>query len=251
MITLEAIEKSFQDLHVLKGVSLTVPEGGVTALIGPSGSGKSTLLRCVNLLEIPQSGRVQIDDAAIAFSPSAKPRRQAVLALRRKTGMVFQNFQLFPHLTAIENVMEGLVIVLKWPRERARMRARELLEKVGMADKADSWPANLSGGQQQRVAIARALAPSPKVLLRDEPTSALDPELAGEVVEVLSQLAREGTTILMATHDLRLARTIAMNVIFLDLGEVVESGPAREVFGAPVMDRTKQFVSSLTAQTIA
>lgn len=251
MITLEAIEKSFQDLHVLKGVSLTVPEGGVTALIGPSGSGKSTLLRCVNLLEIPQSGRVQIDDAAIAFSPSAKPRRQAVLALRRKTGMVFQNFQLFPHLTAIENVMEGLVIVLKWPRERARMRARELLEKVGMADKADSWPANLSGGQQQRVAIARALAPSPKVLLRDEPTSALDPELAGEVVEVLSQLAREGTTILMATHDLRLARTIASNVIFLDLGEVVESGPAREVFGAPVMDRTKQFVSSLTAQTIA
>jgi cystine transport system ATP-binding protein len=251
MIALQAIHKRFAELEVLRGVSLEVPERSVTALIGPSGSGKSTLLRCVNLLEIPQSGRVQIDDAAIAFSPSARPRRQAVLALRRKTGMVFQNFQLFPHLTAIENVMEGLVIVLKWPRERARMRARELLEKVGMAGKADSWPANLSGGQQQRVAIARALAPSPKVLLCDEPTSALDPELAGEVVEVLSQLAREGTTMLMATHDLRLARTIASNVIFLDLGEVIESGPARQVFGAPAKGRTKQFVSSLTAQTTA
>ena len=251
MITLEAIEKSFSELHVLKGVSLLVPEGGVTALIGPSGSGKSTLLRCVNLLEIPQSGRVQIDDAALAFAPSVKPRRQAVLALRRKTGMVFQNFQLFPHLTAIENVMEGLVVVLRWPRDRARERARELLEKVGMSGKADSWPANLSGGQQQRVAIARALAPSPKVLLCDEPTSALDPELAGEVVEVLAQLAREGTTMLMATHDLRLARTIASNVVFLDLCEIVEAGPAQQVFGDPVKARTKQFVSSLTAQATA
>jgi cystine transport system ATP-binding protein len=251
VIILEAIDKSFQDLHVLKGVSLSVPEGAVTALIGPSGSGKSTLLRCVNLLEIPQSGRVQIDDASIAFSPSAKPTRQAVLALRRKTGMVFQNFQLFPHLTAIENVMEGLIVVLKWPRERARARAHDLLEKVGMAAKAESWPANLSGGQQQRVAIARALAPSPKVLLCDEPTSALDPELAGEVVEVLAQLAREGTTMLMATHDLRLAYTIAGNAVFLDRGEIVEAGPARQVFGAPVKDRTRQFVSSLTAQATA
>jgi cystine transport system ATP-binding protein len=251
MIGLEAIQKSFGDLHVLKGVSLAVPEGDVTALIGPSGSGKSTLLRCVNLLEMPQSGRVRIDDAEIAFSPSARPHRQAVLALRRKTGMVFQNFQLFPHLTAIENVMEGLLVVLNWPREKAKERARQLLEKVGMAGKADSWPANLSGGQQQRVAIARALAPSPKVLLCDEPTSALDPELAGEVVEVLSQLAREGTTMLMATHDLRLARTIASNVVFLDLGEIVEAGPAQQVFGDPVKARTKQFVSSLTAQATA
>jgi cystine transport system ATP-binding protein len=251
MIGLEAIQKSFGDLHVLKGVSLAVPEGDVTALIGPSGSGKSTLLRCVNLLEMPQSGRVRIDDAEIAFSPSPRPHRQAVLALRRKTGMVFQNFQLFPHLTAIENVMEGLLVVLNWPREKAKERARQLLEKVGMAGKADSWPANLSGGQQQRVAIARALAPSPKVLLCDEPTSALDPELAGEVVEVLSQLAREGTTMLMATHDLRLARTIASNVVFLDLGEIVEAGPAQQVFGDPVKARTKQFVSSLTAQATA
>ena len=248
MITLENIYKSFQELQVLKGVSLVVPEGGVTALIGPSGSGKSTLLRCVNLLEMPLSGRVRIDDAAVEFTFGAKPGREAILALRRKTGMVFQNFQLFPHLTALENVMEGLVTVLKWPRDRARMRALELLEKVGMSPKAEAWPANLSGGQQQRVAIARALAQSPKVLLCDEPTSALDPELAGEVVEVLAQLAREGTTMLMATHDLRLASTIASNVVFLDGGEIVESGPARQVFGAPTRERTKRFVSSLTAQ---
>jgi cystine transport system ATP-binding protein len=249
VITLEHIHKSFQDNHVLKGVNLVVPEGGVTALIGASGSGKSTLLRCVNLLEIPQSGRVRIDDAVIDFSPGGKVPRNAILALRRKTGMVFQNFQLFPHLTALENVMESLVTVLKWPQEKARARAMELLEKVGMVDKADAWPANLSGGQQQRVAIARALAPTPKVLLCDEPTSALDPQLAVEVVEVLAQLAREGTTMLMATHDLRLAATIASNVVFLDSGDIVEAGPARQVFGAPADERTKRFVSTLTAQT--
>ena len=248
MITLEGIEKGYHDLPVLKGVSLVVPEGGVTALIGASGSGKSTLLRCVNLLEMPQAGRVQIDDAVAAFSPSSRPDRHAILALRRKTGMVFQSFQLFPHLTALENVMEGLVTVLKWPRDKARARALELLVKVGMSPKADAWPANLSGGQQQRVAIARALAPAPKVLLCDEPTSALDPELAGEVVEVLAQLAREGTTMLMATHDLRLASTIASNVVFLDGGEIIESGPPAQVFGSPSRERTKRFVSSLTAQ---
>ena len=248
MITVENIHKSFDALQVLKGVSLVVPEGGVTALIGSSGSGKSTLLRCVNLLEMPQFGRVRIDDAIAEFSGDTRPTRHEVLALRRKTGMVFQNFQLFPHLTAIENVMEGLLTVLKWPRDKVRTRALELLEKVGMAPKADAWPANLSGGQQQRVAIARALAPAPKVLLCDEPTSALDPELAIEVVEVLAQLAREGTTMLMATHDLRLAATIASEVAFLDRGEIIEFGPATAVFGNPQRDRTKRFVSSLTAQ---
>ena len=248
MIALENIHKSFEPLEVLKGVSLTVPEGAVTALIGPSGSGKSTLLRCVNLLEIPQSGRVRIDDTFVEFAAGIRPSRHAVLELRRKTGMVFQNFQLFPHLTAIGNVMESLVTVLKWPRERARTRALELLDKVGMSVKADAWPANLSGGQQQRVAIARALAPSPKVLLCDEPTSALDPELAIEVVEVLARLAAEGTTMLMASHDLRLAASIANDVVFLDHGEIVEAGPARQVFGAPSRERTKRFVSSLRAQ---
>ena len=191
MITLEHINKSFGDNHVLKDVSIAVPEGGVTALIGASGSGKSTLLRCVNLLEIPQSGEVHIDDTVARLVPGHKVSRDIILALRRKTGMVFQNFQLFPHLTALENVMEGLVTVLKWPREKAETRARDLLHKVGMSIKADAWPSSLSGGQQQRVAIARALAPSPKVLLCDEPTSALDPQLAAEVVDVLADLARQ------------------------------------------------------------
>ena len=248
MITLEHIHKSFGDNHVLKGVSVAVPEGGVTALIGASGSGKSTLLRCVNLLEIPQSGEVRIDDTIARFAPGHTVSRELILALRRKTGMVFQNFQLFPHLTALENVMEGLVTVLKWPRDKAEARARDLLDKVGMSIKADAWPSSLSGGQQQRVAIARALAPSPKVLLCDEPTSALDPQLAAEVVDVLAQLARDGTTMLMATHDLRLAATIASNVVFLEHGEVVEAGPAQQVFRAPEDERTRRFISILTGE---
>ncbi|HEV2518094.1 MAG TPA: amino acid ABC transporter ATP-binding protein [Devosia sp.] len=245
MIGLEAIHKSFADVEVLRGVSVAVPERGVTALIGPSGSGKSTLLRCVNLLELPQLGRVTVGAMSLSFEPGARHAKNDVLALRRLTGMVFQNFQLFPHLTVEENVMEGLVTVLRWPRDKAQERARALLDKVGMAAKATAWPANLSGGQQQRAAIARALAPSPEVLLCDEPTSALDPELAAEVVEVLAQLAREGTTMLMATHDLRLASTIASEVVFLDRGEVVEAGPAASLFGAPQRERTRQFVASL------
>jgi cystine transport system ATP-binding protein len=251
MIRLDNITKSFGNVTVLKDVSIAVREGGVTALIGPSGGGKSTLLRCVNLLETPDAGHVQIDDAALTFQPGSKVDRHGILRLRRKTGMVFQNFQLFPHQTALENVMESLLTVLKWPREKARQRALELLDKVGMSQKADAWPTNLSGGQQQRVAIARALAPSPKVLLCDEPTSALDPELASEVVDVLVQLAREGTTMLMATHDLRLAATIANDVVFLERGEVVEAGPAKQVFNAPSRERTKRFVVTLGAQHAA
>jgi L-cystine transport system ATP-binding protein len=182
----------------------------------------------------------------LSFSPGVRPSRGEILAIRRRTGMVFQNFQLFPHLTAIENVMEGLITVLRWSRDKARARASGLLDKVGMLAKADAWPATLSGGQQQRVAIARALAPSPQVLLCDEPTSALDPELATEVVDVLAQLAREGTTMLMATHDLRLASSIATNVAFLAKGEIVESGPARGVLHAPQRERTKRFVATLS-----
>jgi cystine transport system ATP-binding protein len=223
----------------------------VTALIGPSGGGKSTLLRCINLLEIPTSGTVRIGEDKIEFHPGGKVSTAAIQKLRRQTGMIFQNFQLFPHRTAIENVMEGLVVVLRWPKEKARLRALELLDKVGMREKADAWPANLSGGQQQRVAIARALAPSPRVLLCDEPTSALDPELAEEVVEVLSQLAREGTTMVMATHDLRLASSVADEVVFLDQGEVVETGPARELFDNPQRQRTKRFIASLRQEQAA
>ncbi|HEY6631665.1 MAG TPA: amino acid ABC transporter ATP-binding protein [Rhizobiaceae bacterium] len=244
MIGLEHIVKQFGDNVVLKDVSVAFAEGTVTALVGPSGGGKSTLLRCINLLELPTSGRVTIGEAAIDFRPGAKVGWAAIQKLRRQTGMVFQNFQLFPHRTAIDNVAEGLVTVLKWPRERARARAMELLEKVGLAGKADAWPATLSGGQQQRVAIARALAPAPRVLLCDEPTSALDPELSGEVVEVLAQLAREGTTMVIATHDLRLASAIADEAIFLEAGVVVEKGP--ELFSRPQRERTKRFIATLT-----
>ncbi len=245
MIELSHIEKRFGDNVVLKDVSVEMGEGSVTALVGPSGGGKSTLLRCVNLLEIPTSGSVRIGEEALSFSPGGRVGWGDIQRLRRQTGMVFQNFQLFPHRTAIENVMEGLVTVLKWPSERARARAMELLEKVGMAHKADSWPATLSGGQQQRVAIARALAPSPRVLLCDEPTSALDPELAEEVVDVLGRLAREGTTMMMATHDLRLASRVADKVVFLDGGTIVESGAPAKIFSRPERERTKRFIASL------
>ncbi len=245
MIELSHIEKRFGDNLVLKDVSVEMGEGSVTALVGPSGGGKSTLLRCVNLLEIPTSGSVRIGEEALSFSPGGRVGWGDIQRLRRQTGMVFQNFQLFPHRTAIENVMEGLVTVLKWPSERARARAMELLEKVGMAHKADAWPATLSGGQQQRVAIARALAPSPRVLLCDEPTSALDPELAEEVVDVLGRLAREGTTMMMATHDLRLASRVADKVVFLDGGTIVESGAPAKIFSRPERERTKRFIASL------
>ncbi len=246
MIRLEKIDKYFGGHRVLSAVDLALEPGNVTALIGPSGSGKSTLLRCVNLLEIPEAGTLELGDQRLEFSRTSKPSRDAVLAIRRRTGMVFQNFQLFPHRTVIENVMEGLVTVQKWDKERARQRAHELLAKVGIAHKADAWPATLSGGQQQRVAIARALAPSPEVLLCDEPTSALDPGLAAEVVEVLRQLAKEGMTMLMATHDLRLAASIARNVLFLSNGVVIEAGPSREIFTRPRESETASFVSTLT-----
>jgi cystine transport system ATP-binding protein len=245
MISLGNIEKRFGDNLVLKGVTVTIAEGSVTALVGPSGGGKSTLLRCINLLEIPTSGTVRIGDEALEFRPGGRVSSSDIQRLRLQTGMVFQNFQLFPHRTAIENVMEGLVTVLRWPAEKARERALALLEKVGMAHKADAWPATLSGGQQQRVAIARALAPSPKVLLCDEPTSALDPELAQEVVDVLSKLASEGTTMVMATHDLRLASKIAQEVVFLDAGVVVEKGPSAVLFDRPQQERTKRFIATL------
>jgi cystine transport system ATP-binding protein len=247
MIKLSNIEKRFGEAVILKNISLDIPEGSVTALIGPSGGGKSTLLRCINLLEIPTAGALQIGEERLEFSPGRKLGWPAIQKVRRQTGMVFQNFQLFPHRTAIENVMEGLTTVLRWPREKARERAIELLTKVGMAHKADAWPATLSGGQQQRVAIARALAPSPRVLLCDEPTSALDPELSGEVVEVLGKLAAEGTTMVMATHDLRLASRIANNLVFLEAGEIVEAGNARTLFQTPQHERTKRFISSINA----
>ncbi|EEQ93726.1 amino acid ABC transporter ATP-binding protein [Brucella intermedia] len=247
MIELQHIVKRFDDAVILNDINVAIAEGTVTALVGPSGGGKSTLLRCINLLEVPTSGTLVLGGQSLSFEPDRKPSWQAIQSIRRQTGMVFQNFQLFPHQTAIQNVMEGLVTVLKWPKDRAKERAMELLTKVGMAHKADAWPSTLSGGQQQRIAIARALAPSPRVLLCDEPTSALDPELASEVVDVLSKLAREGTTMVIATHDLRLASKIAKNVVFLESGNIVETGSAHEVFTRPTRERTKQFVATINA----
>jgi cystine transport system ATP-binding protein len=245
MITLSHLEKRFGDAVVLKDITIAIAENTVTALVGPSGGGKSTLLRCINLLEIPTAGTLTLGGHSLTFAPDRRPNRRAIQAIRGQTGMVFQNFQLFPHRTAIQNVMEGLVVVLKWPKERARERALDLLKKVGMLHKADAWPATLSGGQQQRIAIARALASSPRVLLCDEPTSALDPELALEVVDVLSRLASEGTTMVIATHDLRLASKIAQNVIFLESGIIVETGTARKMFRNPTLDRTRKFVETI------
>ena len=250
MIQLSKVSKHFGSLHVLKDINVQIPNGTVTALIGPSGSGKSTLLRCVNLLEVPDSGALTIGTETLEFDGTRLASRD-ILRIRKQTGMVFQNFQLFPHRSVIENVMEGPITVLRWSRARAEERAMQLLEKVDMAAKKDAWPATLSGGQQQRVAIARALAPSPKVLLCDEPTSALDPSLAGEVVEVLRRLASEGMTMLMATHDLRLAASIAQQIVFLDSGEIVESGPPAAIFANPTQERTRNFITTLNQPAIA
>lgn len=246
MIAIQNLVKKFGGFTALDGVNLSIGEGTVTALIGPSGSGKSTLLRCINLLEIPQSGSLGLDGDVLEFHPHSLPHRNRVLKLRRKTGMVLQSFQLFPHQTVLENIMESLRTVQRWKPNTSRDRANELLAKVGLPDKGNAYPATLSGGQQQRVAIARALAPSPKILLCDEPTSALDPELAVEVVDVLNKLADEGVTMLMATHDLRLAATTARNVVFLDGGNIIESGSPQEIFIHPKQSRTASFISALS-----
>ena len=246
MIALQGICKSFAGHQVLRSVGVDIAQGQVTALIGPSGSGKSTLLRCVNLLEMPDAGSLTIGSETVHFSPGVRLGRAAVQGIRRQTGMVFQNFQLFAHQTAVQNVMEGLLTVKRWDKARAHDRALQLLDKVGLRAKADAWPASLSGGQQQRVAIARALAPEPAVLLCDEPTSALDPGLAAEVVAVLSELAREGMTMLMATHDLRLAAQVASHTVFLLDGAVVEAGASKAVFEQAQDPRTRDFVKTLT-----
>jgi len=247
MIAMQDIRKAFAGNEVLHAVSVQIAPGQVTALIGPSGSGKSTLLRCVNLLEIPDAGRLTLGQEEIRFTPGTRPSHEAVQRVRLQTGMVFQNFQLFAHQSAVQNVMEGLVTVKHWDKARAHARALALLEKVGLKDKADAWPANLSGGQQQRVAIARALAPEPAVLLCDEPTPALDPGLAAEVVAVLSDLAREGMTMLMATHDLRLAAQVASHTVFLQDGAVVEAGDSQAIFKNARDERTRAFVKTLAS----
>jgi polar amino acid transport system ATP-binding protein len=236
MIEIDRLEKAYGEHRVLQGVSLRVERGQVVCLIGPSGSGKSTVLRCINGLESYQGGEVR------AFGERVDNRASSIHRLRSRMGMVFQRFNLFPHRTVIENVMEGPVYVKGEAPAKARAEALELLRKVGLADKAQAWPAQLSGGQQQRVAIARALAMKPEAMLFDEPTSALDPELVGDVLEVMRQLADEGMTMIVVTHEMGFAREVADRVCFLHSGSIVEEGPAAQVLGAPRHARTQDFL---------
>jgi len=250
-LVVEDVRKSFGRIEVLKGLSLTAEEGDVIALIGASGSGKSTFLRCINLLEIPDSGRVSLRGETISMVRDRRGRARPgdwrqVDRLRTHLGMVFQSFNLWTHMTILENVIEAPVHVLGVPRKEAVERAMALLDKVGIAEKANDYPAHLSGGQQQRAAIARALAMEPDVLLFDEPTSALDPELVGEVLKVMRQLAEEGRTMLIVTHEMRFAREVSSRVIFLHQGLIEEEGPPEAVFGNPRSERCRQFLASST-----
>jgi octopine/nopaline transport system ATP-binding protein len=247
MIELTDIHKSFGPLEVLRGVSLTVGAGEVVCIIGPSGSGKSTLLRCINHLEVPNRGTIRVAGEAVYYDvvdgvrqPHAKRR---IADVRAKLGMVFQSFNLWSHMTVLQNVIEAPIHVLKLPKAEAVARAEALLAKVGIADKRNYYPSHLSGGQQQRAAIARALAMEPKVMLFDEPTSALDPELVGEVLRVMRQLADEGTTMLVVTHEMGFAREVSSETIFLHKGLIEEKGPPKEVFSNPKSDRFRQFLA--------
>jgi polar amino acid transport system ATP-binding protein len=247
MIEAEGLHKSYGHLEVIRGVSLTVGRGEVVCLIGPSGSGKSTFLRCLNWLETPERGRIRIDGkAAYRDEATGAPQRpREIAAIRATVGMVFQSFNLFPHLTALGNVMEAPVHVLRLPKAEARERAEALLAQVGLDDRADHYPDELSGGQQQRVAIARALAMGPKAMLFDEVTSALDPELIGEVLAVMRDLAARGMTMVVVTHEMGFARQVCHRVVFMDRGVIAEEGRPAEIFTAPREPRTRQFLKEL------
>jgi polar amino acid transport system ATP-binding protein len=249
MVSMRAVRKRFGPVEVLKGVSLDVPEGGVVCVVGPSGSGKSTLLRCVNRLETIDSGRIWVDGELMGYRERdgrLQPLGAAELCRQRqKIGMVFQRFHLFPHMTALENVIEGPCTVQGLKRAQAVLRAGELLERVGLADRAGHYPAQLSGGQQQRVAIARSLAMNPKVMLFDEPTSALDPELVHEVLTVMRDLAASGMTMIVVTHEMGFAREAGDHLVFVDDGVIVESGDPREVLSEPRHERTRAFLGQV------
>ena len=247
MIVVEKLTKQFNGQVVLNGIDLEVKEGEVVAIIGPSGSGKTTFLRCLNFLEEPTSGRIKVGDIEIDSSRPLNQQQGLVRRLRQHVGFVFQNFNLFPHRTALENVIEGPIVVKKMPREAAAELGRKLLARVGLAGKEASYPRRLSGGQQQRVAIARALAMEPEVILFDEPTSALDPELVGEVLATIRSLAEENRTMVIVTHEMSFARDVANRVIFFDKGVIVEQGEAKALFANPREERTKQFLSKLLA----
>ncbi|MCY0931548.1 amino acid ABC transporter ATP-binding protein [Streptomyces sp. H27-H1] len=249
MVRAEAVHKSYGPAHILRGIDLEVAPREVFCLVGPSGSGKSTFLRCINHLERINAGRLSVDGRLVGYREKAgklyELKDSEVAAQRRDIGMVFQRFNLFPHMTAIENVMEAPVMVKGESKAVARARAVKLLDRVGLGDKAGNYPTQLSGGQQQRVAIARALAMEPKLMLFDEPTSALDPELVGDVLDVMRDLAESGMTMIVVTHEMGFAREVGDNLVFMDGGVVVESGHPREVLGNPQHDRTKAFLSKV------
>ena len=242
MIAIEHLTKRFNGQTVLDSIDLNVETGEVVAIIGPSGSGKTTFLRCLNLLETPDAGRIRIGDISIDADRSLNNQQSAIRRLRQQAGFVFQNFNLFPHRTALENVIEGPVVVKKTPHAQAVALGRALLAKVGLAGKEDAYPRKLSGGQQQRVAIARALAMEPQVILFDEPTSALDPELVGEVLATIRKLADEKRTMIIVTHEMSFARDVANRVVFFDKGVIVEQGEARALLTHPREERTRQFL---------
>ncbi|MFI6336392.1 amino acid ABC transporter ATP-binding protein [Streptomyces sp. NPDC050535] len=249
MVDIKSVHKSFGSLEVLKGVDLEVRTGEVTVILGPSGSGKSTLLRTINHLEKVDQGWISVDGTLVGYRRSGDKlyelREREILRQRTQIGFVFQNFNLFPHLTVLDNIVEAPVSALKRPRRDAVQAARKLLDRVGLSDKADAYPKQLSGGQQQRVAIARALALEPKLLLFDEPTSALDPELVGEVLDVIKDLAHQGTTMIVVTHEIGFAREVADTVVFMDDGRVVEQGAPGDVLDKPRHERTRAFLSKV------
>ena len=238
MIDIETLRKTFGDVEVLKGINLTIKEKEVVVIIGPSGSGKSTLLRCMNYLEEPTSGEVSVD--GIVLDGEANINK-----VREEVGMVFQRFNLFPHMTVLQNIMLAPIKVRHVAKQEAEETARKLLARVGLADKADAYPSQLSGGQQQRVAIARALAMKPKVMLFDEPTSALDPEMVGEVLDVMRKLAEEGMTMVIVTHEMGFAREVGDRLLFVDDGRIIEQGDPKEVFEHPKEERTRLFLSKV------
>jgi polar amino acid transport system ATP-binding protein len=249
MVKAEGVHKSFGPLEVLQGIDLEVKSGEVFCLIGPSGSGKSTFLRCINHLEKINAGRLYVDGELVGYRQKGDKlyelKDSEVAVKRRDIGMVFQRFNLFPHMTALENVIEAPIQVKGTSKAEARERARQLLDRVGLADKAASYPSQLSGGQQQRVAIARALAMDPKLMLFDEPTSALDPELVGDVLDVMRDLAESGMTMIVVTHEMGFAREVGDSLVFMDEGVVVESGHPRDVLTDPQHERTKSFLSKV------
>jgi octopine/nopaline transport system ATP-binding protein len=249
-VVVEDLHKRFGELEVLKGVSLEAREGDVVSMIGASGSGKSTFLRCINFLEMPTKGRIVVTGEEVALAPNRDGNlhpsdRRQLERIRTKLGMVFQSFNLWQHLTVMQNVIEAPIHVLGLSKAEATERAEKLLNKVGLYEKREQYPAFLSGGQQQRAAIARALAMNPKVMLFDEPTSALDPELVGEVLKVIRDLANEGRTMILVTHEMKFARDVSDQVIYLHKGLIEEQGPPSQVFGSPKSERCKQFVSGI------